>query len=88
MKINQYAIYDNKLKAFGAPFFQANNAVALREFENAVKAHDSKFGQHPEDYSLFLIGEFDDHTGVVKPLDHTNLGMAAQFVQDTIRAVK
>lgn len=80
MKLLMFAVYDSKAKAFCRPFFAAVEAVALRAFEGGANDVDSEIGRHPADFSLFQVGEFDDDTGVVKPLDqHVNFGLATQF---------
>lgn len=80
MKQLMYAVYDSKAKAFCRPFFAAVEAVALRAFEGGANDPENEIGRHPNDFSLFQVGEFDDDTGVVRPLEqHINFGLASQF---------
>lgn len=75
-----FAVYDSKARTFCRPFFVAHEAVALRAFEGGANDPAQEMCQHPGDFTLFHLGEFDDDTGVVKPLaEHVNLGLAAQF---------
>jgi hypothetical protein len=47
---------------------------ALRSFEAAVNSDDG-YGTHPADFTLFVVGEFDEltgfiSTGVIEPLEN------------------
>jgi len=59
------AIYDAKAEAWLTPLFFQAVGQALRSFGDAVNQNDSDFGKHPEDYTLFLLGDFDNQTGVL-----------------------
>lgn len=65
MQLGMYSIYDKKAEAFTQPFFQATRGLAIRAFTDACNMQDNQFAKHPEDYTLFLIGTFDDETGVL-----------------------
>lgn len=77
--MNIYSIYDSKTKAFSTPFFTVNNATALRSFSDLANDNNSQVSIHAEDFSLHLIGSFDEETGVVTPETPTNLGLAAEY---------
>ena len=57
------AIYDVKAEAYLKPIFVQSNGVAIRSFAEAVNDGQSDFSKHPEDYSMFALGSFDDSTG-------------------------
>lgn len=57
------AMKDAKI-GFGTPMIKYNIDVALRDFGATVKA--SPFG---EDLSLYKIGEFDEKTGLITPVE-------------------
>lgn len=61
MKLNIYTVYDEKATAYLQPFFQPNDAMAIRIMENTLMNAESMFANHPEDYTLYKIGEFDDN---------------------------
>ena len=65
MQMKMYAVYDKKAKAYMTPFFQHNNAMAQRAFEGSCKNPDSMMKSHPEDFSLWYLGEFEDTTGEI-----------------------
>lgn len=68
MKYEIYSIFDSKTKAFGTPFFQLNEEVAYRTSASLLTDGDSTVRKHPEDFSLFKVGEFDDDQGKIIPL--------------------
>ncbi len=43
--------------------------IAVRDFNHAMSVcqHDSLFYTHPEDYSLYCLGEFDIESGCITP---------------------
>lgn len=47
------------------PFFSINDQTAERSFRHAKQSPESIMHTHPEDYSLYRIGEFDDFSGDV-----------------------
>lgn len=59
-----YTVYDAKAEAYLTPFFAMTNGLALRSFSDAVKDPEHPFCKYAEDYTLFLIGEYDDKTGI------------------------
>jgi len=61
------AALDKKARAYATPFFQAHVDVAIRAFKGAVNDPTHPIAKHPEDYSLWLIGTFDDNTGLITP---------------------
>ncbi|AXL15205.1 nonstructural protein [Microviridae sp.] len=69
MKLEIYAILDVKVKAFLPPIFQANNASAIRIFENCIKETGHPFNTNPGDYKLFHIGSFNDIDASITPSD-------------------
>lgn len=65
MKCNVYSIRDVHT-GFLNPTFEVSDAVAKRNFAHAVLAvPDSLFTSHPDDYSLYRIGEFDTDSGSI-----------------------
>lgn len=64
MKHKIFVIYDAKANAYLPPFFLPTAGMAIRSFGDCVLDDKHNFGKHPEDYSLFCAGEFDDGSGV------------------------
>lgn len=67
-KLQIFAVYDKKALAYNNPFYYHQKGQALRGFEDAINDTQSPFSKHPEDFSLFHLGEFNDTTGVITPL--------------------
>lgn len=67
MKLRLYSIFDEKAKAFGSPFYMQTDGMALRLFSDQVSDHSrpSMLADHPEDFRLYRIGEFEDESGEV-----------------------
>ncbi len=59
MILQLYCVYDNKLEEYLPPFHSANDATAVRAFEGAISQETHDFHTHSEDYSLWLIGNFE-----------------------------
>lgn len=62
MKHKMFVIYDSKANAYMTPWFLHQDAMAQRAFSDCVNDQNHNFGKHPEDYTLFQIGQFDDQT--------------------------
>lgn len=58
-----YSVYDQAAKAFLPPFCLRNDQQAIRTFKDCVNSPNHQFNAHPEDYSLYLMGEFNDALG-------------------------
>lgn len=76
-QVGMYSVYDSKAGAWIQPFFAPNNAVALRAFHTAACDPTHDFHIHGADYTLFHVGDWDQHQGRLIPLDsNVNLGNA------------
>ncbi len=65
MNHNIYAVRDTKAEAFLKPFFERTNQTATRAVMQATK-EDGNFRDYAEDYSLWLIGKFNDNNGKIE----------------------
>lgn len=54
-----FVIHDVAANAYLTPFFLPEIALAKRTFGDCVNDPNHAFGQHPSDYTLFQIGEFN-----------------------------
>lgn len=68
MKFGLYSIKDAKT-GFMTPTVDQNDASALRNFAHAVSQSDSLLHSHPNDFALYLLGEFDTDVGISIPRD-------------------
>lgn len=67
------AVKDEKANSFMKPVFDVTKGSAARSFGDAVLDEKLPFGTHPEDYALYLIGQYDESTGVIKGLEKPEL---------------
>ena len=76
---NLYSILDVH-QGFGMPVCQDNDAIAMRNFENACCDKSNIFYTHSSDFSLWCIGTFDTDTGIVESCTQRKICNAFDFV--------
>lgn len=84
------SVYDSKAGIFNQPMYFISTAEAVRSFIDQVNTKDSAIQKHPEDYTLFLIGEFNLETGeLIKQNTPVSLGLAQDYTDtNTIKETK
>lgn len=82
MKEKMFTIFDAKAHAYTIPWFMITEDMAKRTFGDSVNDRSHNFGMHPEDYTLFCIGHFDNATAVVESHAPLALGNGVEFVVD------
>ena len=79
-----YSIYDKAAQAYITPFFMHNKALAMRAFQDNVNAKDeNNISKHPEQFSLFCLGEYNDSTGQITPKEPELVATALELVTPT-----
>lgn len=63
-----FSVYDSAAKSFSHPFYVPREEQARRAFSDAVNSGTHEFSKHPGDYTLYLLGEWNDSTAVYLPL--------------------
>ncbi len=81
MKHLIFTVYDEKAKAFLTPFFLPEKGMAVRVFTDCVNSDDHQFGKHPSDYTLFCLGEWIDHDGVIDAKQKVAIGNGVEFLE-------
>ena len=82
MNLKVFAIYDAKAESYLPPFHMTATGLALRAFQDMACDKSHQIGQHPEDYTLFELGEFDQFKGQYKiPPNKKPLGNALEYVR-------
>lgn len=69
MILKAFTIYDSKAKVFHLPFFKHTHGEAERDFTELVRDEKSLIAKYPDDYDLYVAGEYNDQTGVFQSLD-------------------
>lgn len=59
---NMYVIYDVKAEVYNKPVFMMNHNVAIRAASDVLKDPNSEIAKHPEDFTMFYIGTYEDTT--------------------------
>lgn len=82
MNVNIYSIYDSQLQSYAAPFFSPTNGSALRAFADHVNERGTAANKHPEDFTLWHLGSFNDQEGSISPTKPNRIGTAAEYYKD------
>lgn len=64
-----YSLLDRKLREFGVhalPLAQ-NLEVVKRSLQDGIPGSETAMARHPEDFDLYLLGTFDEDTGMIVP---------------------
>lgn len=80
MKYSCYAIRDSKVDLFAQPMSFRSRGEAIRAFADEVNNEGSMLHKHPEDYSLYEVGEFDCVAGEFTAIKPVSCGRADQFL--------
>jgi hypothetical protein len=64
-----FSIRDSKAEIFHQPFYQKSHGEAERTFHQLCNDPKSTLFQFPEDFDLYYVGEYNDQSGVFKPLN-------------------
>lgn len=81
MKLCVMSLFDSKVKAFASPFFSPSEESAIRSVCDEAQRPDSMLHRHPEDFSIFRLGIFDDQDGaLVAETVPCSLGLVSGFL--------
>lgn len=65
MILHVFALLDSKAACFQSPpFFFPSIGQATRAIADLLQDVSTTPSRHPEDFSLYLLGTWDDHTGL------------------------
>ncbi|AXL14526.1 nonstructural protein [Microviridae sp.] len=58
-------VKDRAADAYGRPMFVPSAGVAIRSFSDEINRNnaENQLYNHPDDFDLYELGEFDDNTG-------------------------
>jgi hypothetical protein len=80
MKYAVCAVKDRAVNAYNRPIYVPTVGVAIRSFTDEVNRQDSELQNHPEDYDLYEIGQWDDETAIYTPLETPRVITRAQDI--------
>lgn len=82
MKFWVFSVHDSKGETYNTPMFLPAKGMAVRAFGDQANDPGSEINKHPEDYTLFCIGEYETDTGLLVPLKTPqSLGVAIEFLE-------
>ncbi len=65
MKQQIYAVYDSCAGIYDSPHFANNDDIVRRQFQDIATAADNPISKHPEHYSLWRLGGWDNTNGKI-----------------------
>lgn len=80
MKYAVCAVKDRAVNAYNRPIYVPTVGVAIRSFTDEVNRKDSELQNHPEDYDLYELGQWDDETAIYVPLEVPRVITRAQDI--------
>lgn len=80
MKYAVCAVKDRAVNAYNRPIYVPTVGVAIRSFTDEVNRKDSELHNHPEDYDLYELGQWDDETAIYQPLEVPRVITRAQDI--------
>lgn len=70
MLLNAYTLYDIKALTYSPPFYSGAHGQAVRMVMEIACDQSTTVGRHPQDFTLFCIGMFNDATGGLLPAEN------------------
>lgn len=67
MVVVVYALFDRKLREYGAPVISKNEETMRRALVTELKGSNSMPDKYPEDFDLYELGTLDQDTGAIAP---------------------
>lgn len=80
-----FSLYDSKSGIHTTPFFTIHPANAIRMAIDVARDQQTTVGRHPHDFTLVLIGSWDDDTGTMHAEQHTSYGTVAALLDQALR---
>lgn len=65
MFVKVFSIFDKKSRSYRPPFFSYNEETAIRTLRKVAET-DQTISEFPEDFDLYVIGNWDDIEGEIK----------------------
>ena len=80
MKLFMFAVYDSASKLYDRPFCCRSEGEALRSFGDIASDAEHPIGKHPEHYSLWEVGMYDDNKAKIDPVVARHVASAHELV--------
>lgn len=69
MLLNAYTLYDNKALTYSPPFYGPAHGMAVRMVIDLAMDQSTTVGRHPQDFTLYCVGQWNDAVGCMLPAD-------------------
>jgi hypothetical protein len=73
MNLKLYAIFDTASGVYDGPHKARGHGEMIRSFSDICCNKDHPIGAHPEHFFLYHVGEWNDDTGTLEPIDRVCL---------------
>ncbi len=80
MKQQIYAIYDSCAGIYDSPHFANSDDIVRRQFQDIATAADNPISKHPEHYSLWRLGGWDNTNGKINNESNECLWQALEAI--------
>jgi len=88
MKVQCYGIFDTCSGIYEKPFFSTADDLVKREFQDIATSADHAIAKHPEHYSLWRLGGFDNNTGKLTNEKNECLWQAVEAISQSQQIAK
>lgn len=77
-----FAIKDKALDSYSAPFTQPTIEAGLRMWRDLVmfSQEDNRYRRSPDDYTMYMVGEFDDDTATFTETANVRIASANEVI--------
>lgn len=76
-----FAIWDAKTEVFFQPFYARTRGEAIRSFSGLAQDPEHLFHQHPDDFHLYCLAEWEEDSGqFVNLTAPASLGSGREFI--------
>lgn len=80
MEYKVYTVFDAAVQSYMQPFYAQAKGQAIRMFADSVNDPSHMFAKHPDDYTLFELGVYNDEdASFTMHLTPMSLGVAIEF---------
>lgn len=84
MNLKMYSLFDSAAQSFNNPIYMHNDGLAVRLFQDQVNSkEDNQIKLHPEQFTLFRVGEWNDKDCTFNILDTPrSIALGVELIND------
>lgn len=79
MRFSIYSVYDVKACAYARPLYLRSKEELYAAIYETAKEKSSGFYKHPEDYTVFELGTFDEETAKIEFVGPMSVGSVLEI---------